>query len=332
MSADAPSIETVVRSAEAAAAEIRRAATLDDLEKLRIRFLGKQGEISLLMKALGAMPKEERPRFGEAINQAKGVVQAALDARKPELEASGPKRPVNAIDVTLPGIRREPGRRHPLMQTMEEIKTILQGMGFRYDDYPEIEEERYNFDALNTPAWHPSRDLHDSFYTEGGRVMRTHTSAFQTRAMKMIGGLPIRAMTSGRCYRRDEVDDTHFPIFHQLDAIAIDRTLSFADLKHTLYQLLALLLGPDIKLRFRPSYFPFTTPSAEVDVFYAGRWMELLGSGMMRPEVLRNGGLDPRECQGFAFGMGIDRVTMARFKITDIRQLYENEAAFLSQF
>jgi phenylalanyl-tRNA synthetase alpha chain len=217
------------------------------------------------------------------------------------------------------------------MQTMEEVKTVLLGLGFRYDDYPEIESEYYNFDALNTPDWHPSRDMHDSFYTVKGKVLRTHTSTFQVRSMKSMGA-PIRAMTSGRCYRRDEIDATHFPIFHQVDAIAVDRGISFADLKWTLETMLRAVLGNEIKLQFRPSYFPFTTPSAEVDVFYRGRWMELLGSGMIRPEVLRNGGVDPERYQGFAFGMGIERVTMARYGIDDIRLLYTNEEAFLAQF
>ena len=234
--------------------------------------------------------------------------------------------------MTLPGIRKGVGRRHPLMQTMEAVKAVLQGMGFRYDDYPEVETEYHNFDSLNTPKWHPSRDMHDSFYTKAGGVVRTHTTAFQVRAMRHQKTPPIRAMTSGRCYRRDEIDATHFPIFNQLDVIAIDQAISFADLKWTLDRLIRALLGQDVKLRFRPSFFPFTTPSAEVDVFYRGRWMELLGSGMIRPEVLRNGGLDPDRYQGFAFGMGIDRLTMARYGIDDIRLLYANEESFLAQF
>jgi phenylalanyl-tRNA synthetase alpha chain len=283
------------------------------------------------MKALGQAPPQERPALGQAVNAAKRQIQEALDVRKAALAASG-RRSRDALDVTLPGIRTGAAPRHPLMQTMEEAVEALVGLGFRYDDYPEIETEYYNFDALNTPDWHPSRDMHDSFYTGTGHVMRTHTSSFQVRAMRAQAPPPIRAMTTGRCYRRDEIDATHFPIFHQLDVIAIDRGISFADLKWTLDRLLRTLLGGEIKLQFRPSYFPFTTPSAEVDVFYRGRWMELLGSGMMRPEVLRHGGLDPERYQGFAFGMGIDRLTMARFGIDDIRLLYANEEAFLAQF
>jgi phenylalanyl-tRNA synthetase alpha chain len=314
-----------------AALEISRAATSEELEKLRVTYLGKQSKVMLLSKELGKVPAELRPAFGEAVNAGKKRLQEALSERKASM---GPAalRPKSAIDVTLPGIRKGVGRRHPLMQTMEAVKTVLQGMGFRYDDYPEVETEYHNFDSLNTPKWHPSRDMHDSFYTKAGGVLRTHTTAFQVRAMCVQKSPPIRAMTSGRCYRRDEIDATHFPIFNQLDVIAIDRAISFADLKWTLDRLIRTLLGQDVKLQFRPSFFPFTTPSAEVDVFYHGRWMELLGSGMIRPEVLRNGGLDPENHQGFAFGMGIDRLTMARYGIDDIRLLYANEEAFLTQF
>jgi phenylalanyl-tRNA synthetase alpha chain len=258
-------------------------------------------------------------------------MEEAIVGRKAELQSTG-RRARKSVDLSLPGIRPGVGRRHPLMQTMEEVKSVLQGMGFRYDDYPEVETEYHNFDALNTPGWHPSRDMHDSFYTRTGGVLRTHTSAFQVRAMGMLKEPPIRAMTSGRCYRRDEIDATHFPIFHQIDVIEIDRGISFADLKWTLDRMLRAILGPGIELRFRPSYFPFTTPSAEVDVFYNGRWMELLGSGMIRPEVIGNGGIDPDAFQGFAFGMGIDRLTMARYGINDIRLLYANEESFLDQF
>jgi phenylalanyl-tRNA synthetase alpha chain len=315
----------------AAVKQIGDAATIEQLEALRIRHLGKQSRLVQLAKHLGTAPSDARPALGAAINTAKKRVQEALDSRKPELKAAA-KGKRGLLDVTLPGIRRGVGRRHPLSQTMEEVKSVLMAMGFRFDDYPEVETEFYNFDALNTPEWHPSRDMHDSFYTGSNGVLRTHTSAFQVRAMRLLASPPIRAMTCGRCYRRDEIDATHFPMFHQLDVICVDREISFADLKWTLDQMLRAILGPDIALRFRPSYFPFTTPSAEVDVYYNGRWMELLGSGMIRPEVLRNGGIDPEQYQGFAFGMGLDRLTMARYSIDDIRLLYANEESFLEQF
>ncbi len=316
-----------------ASAEIAAAPSLDQLEQLRIKFLGKEGVLTKFTRELGKVAKEDKPALGQTVNAAKNAATDALDARKAELAASGKVQIAGGIDVTMPGIRRGVGRRHPIHQALEEVKQALIGMGFRYDDYPEYEQEYFNFDSLNTPDWHPSRDSHDSFYTKDGHVLRTHTTAFQIRCMKILGSKPpIRAMTAGRCYRRDEIDATHYPIFNQIDVICIDKNISFADLKQTLYMLLTALLGDDIQLRFRPSYFPFTTPSAEVDVLWRGKWMELLGAGMMRPEVLRNGGIDPERYQGFAFGMGLDRLAMRRFAIDDIRHLYENEEQFLSQF
>jgi phenylalanyl-tRNA synthetase alpha chain len=326
-------LDELISQIEAAAVEgLAELASADapQTEALRIRLLGKDGTLTKFAKQLGAVPPADRPKLGQAVNAAKVKVQAAIDQRK----AAAPKKAaVAGVDVTMPGIRRGVGRRHPVHQVLEEVKQILIGLGFRYDDYPEYEDEFHNFDSLNTPDWHPSRDSHDSFYTQTGGVLRTHTTAFQVRCMKMLDSTPPnRAMTAGRCYRRDEIDATHYPIFNQLDVICIDRDISFADLKGTLYTMLRALLGDDIELRFRPSYFPFTTPSAEVDVLWRGRWMELLGSGMMRPEVLTNGGIDPVAYQGFAFGMGLDRLAMRRFAIDDIRHLYENEEQFLKQF
>lgn len=332
MAPDTDIVGQVEETVAAALALIHEAPSADELEAARIRFLGRNGEITKHLRSLGQLPKEQRPSVGDAVNRAKQQVTQALADRTDQLQEVTAAKPKTCLDVTLPGIRREVGRRHPVMRTMDELKSILLGLGFGYEDYPELEDEYHNFDALNTPSWHPARDLHDTFYTRQDHVLRTHTSAFQVRAIRALKEPPIRAMTSGRCYRRDEVDATHFPIFHQLDVIAIDRGITFADLKWTLYRMLSLLLGSDISLRFRPSYFPFTTPSAEVDVFYDGRWMELLGSGMIRPEVLTNGGLDPQKWQGFAFGIGIDRLAMARHHIEDIRLLYENDRAFLLQF
>jgi len=234
---------------------------------------------------------------------------------------------------------------HPITATAETMKKILMGLGFSYDDYPDIESEYYNFDSLNTPVWHPARDLHDTFYVGQGQLLRTHTTAFQARVMRASGGqVPIRAMTTGRCYRADDIDASHYPIFQQLDVFAVGRKLSMSDLRWTLTELAKGLFGPEAKLRFRPSYFPFTTPSAEVDVSCVvckqkgcalcsrTGWLEVLGSGMTRPEVLRAGGLDPEKHQGFAFGIGVDRITMLRHQINDIRLLYDNEEAFLRQF
>jgi len=318
--------------ADEAVNALQQAQSAEELERLRVQHLGKKSELIQLSRSMKSVPPEKRREVGQAINAAKQRVEECLGARREELQSAAPQTGADVLDVTLPGLRSRVGRRHPLMATMEEIKTILIGMGFRYDDYPECETEYNNFDGLNTPQWHPARDEHDTFYTQNGRVMRTHTTAFQIHAMHQLAPPPIRAMTSGRCYRCDTIDASHYPIFHQLDAISIDRAISFADLKWTLYELARALFGTEVKLRFRPSFFPFTTPSAEVDVHFQGRWLEILGSGMMHPNVLRAGGLDPHEWQGFAFGLGVDRMTMIRHGIDDIRLLYENEELFLRQF
>jgi phenylalanyl-tRNA synthetase alpha chain len=329
---------------ERALQQIRQSPSLPELDQTRVRFLGKSGELTVLKTALGSLPAEDRRQFGQAWNTAKTQIEQALEQRRTALQEM--TRAVRAgLDVTLPGRRRLPGGVHPLTATAETMKRILAGLGFSYDDYPDVETEHYNFDSLNTPAWHPARDMHDTFYTEGNYVLRTHTTAFQARVMQAHQGkLPIRAMTTGRCYRRDEIDASHFPIFQQLDAFAVGRHITMADLKWTLTELAKGLFGPGAMIRFRPSFFPFTTPSAEVDVSCVmcrqqgcqlcsrTGWLEVLGSGMMRPEVLRAGGLDPDVYQGFAFGIGVDRITMLRHQINDIRLLYTNEEAFLRQF
>lgn len=327
-----------------ALAQIRQADELVTLEHIRVRYLGKSGELTAQMKLLGGLPPEERKAFGQAVNTSKGKIEQALEERKLALQQNAkPAGP--SLDVTLPGRRRWAGRVHPITATAEAMKRILLGLGFSYDDYPDIESEYYNFDALNTPSWHPARDLHDTFYVGPGQLLRTHTTAFQARVMRASGGqTPIRAMTTGRCYRADDIDASHYPIFQQLDVFAVGRSITMADLRWTLTELAKGLFGPEAKLRFRPSYFPFTTPSAEVDVSCVvckqqgcalcsrTGWLEVLGSGMMRPEVLRAGGLDPEKHQGFAFGIGVDRITMLRHQINDIRLLYDNEEAFLRQF
>jgi phenylalanyl-tRNA synthetase alpha chain len=337
-------IARIAELLDSASAQIASAISLDELEKLRVKFLGKSGEITSLLRSLKEVPSDERPAIGDAVNRAKKEVEEALKERRDALASSAAEDASAAIDVTLPGIRTLPGHIHPITATFELMKEILIGMGFSYDDYPVVETEYFNFDALNTPGWHPARDIQDTFYTEDGRVLRTHTSAFQARVMRKIKQPPIRAFTAGRCYRRDEIDASHFPAFHQLDAIAVDRGISFADLKWTLYELLQRLYGQDVILRFRPSYFPFTTPSAEVDVrcmvcmgdgcslCSRSGWIELLGCGMIRPEVIAAGELDPSVYQGFAFGIGVDRITMRRYQIDDIRLLVSNEEPFLRQF
>jgi phenylalanyl-tRNA synthetase alpha chain len=324
--------------------QIGQTETLAALDQVRVQYLGKSGELTVQMKSLGGLPPEERKQFGQSVNTAKSKLEEAIEQRKVTLqETAKPAGP--ELDVTLPGRRRLAGHVHPITATAEVMKKILMGLGFSYDDYPDIESEYYNFDSLNTPAWHPARDLHDTFYVGQGQLLRTHTTAFQTRVMRACAGqVPIRAMTTGRCYRADDIDASHYPIFQQLDVFAVGRSINMSDLRWTLTELAKGLFGPEAKLRFRPSYFPFTTPSAEVDVSCVvceqqgcalcsrTGWLEVLGSGMMRPEVLRAGGLDPEKHQGFAFGIGVDRITMLRHQINDIRLLYDNEEAFLRQF
>jgi phenylalanyl-tRNA synthetase alpha chain len=323
---------------------IAEADSLAALDQARVHYLGKSGELTAQLKLLGGLPPEERKPYGQAVNAAKSRIEEAIEQRRAALEKNA-KPPGPDLDITLPGRRRWVGRVHPITATAETMKKILMGLGFSYDDYPDIESEYYNFDALNTPAWHPARDLHDTFYLGQGQLLRTHTTAFQGRVMRASGGrTPIRAMTTGRCYRADDIDASHYPIFQQLDVFAVGAKLSMADLRWTLTELAKGLFGPEAQLRFRPSYFPFTTPSAEVDVScmvcrqkgcaLCSRtgWLEVLGSGMMRPEVLKAGGLDPAKHQGFAFGIGVDRITMLRHQINDIRLLYDNEEAFLRQF
>jgi phenylalanyl-tRNA synthetase alpha chain len=337
-------MQSISELVERALAQIRAAATPAGLDQTRVQYLGKSGELTEQMKSLGSLPPEDRKAFGQSVNTAKAKLEEAIAQRRAELEQSAkPAGPL--LDVTLPGRRRLAGRPHPMTVTAEAMKRVLIGLGFSYDDFPDIETEYYNFDALNTPAWHPARDLHDTFYTDGEHLMRTHTTAFQGRVMRASGGqVPIRAMTTGRCYRKDDIDASHFPIFQQLDAFAVGRNITMSDLRWTLTELVKGLFGAEAKLRFRPSYFPFTTPSAEVDMSciickqqgcsLCSRtgWIEVLGSGMMRPEVLRMGGMDPAKHQGFAFGIGVDRITMLRHQINDIRHLYQNEEAFLRQF
>jgi phenylalanyl-tRNA synthetase alpha chain len=325
---------------------IGSADSLEALEQIRVRFLGKRGKLTDLAREIGGEKDiEKRKAIGRAVNQAVKQVEQWLGERQSALGTElSLRQGARALDVTLPGVRTCPGRLHPITGTIEAMKSIFLGLGFAYDDYPEIESEYYNFDALNTPAWHPARDMHDTFYTEDNHVLRTHTSAFQVRAMLKYGKPPIRAITSGRCYRNDEIDASHLPTFHQFDGIAVDQGISFADLKWTLFEMSRQLFGSQTEVRFRPSYFPFTTPSAEVDVscfICAGKgcslcsrtgWVEILGCGMMRPEVLRAGQLDPSEYQGFAFGIGIERIAMRRHQINDIRLLVANEETFLRQF
>ncbi|MBI1842546.1 MAG: phenylalanine--tRNA ligase subunit alpha [Verrucomicrobia bacterium] len=314
------------------------AADLAALDQARVQFLGAQGRVTGLMKQLGSLPKEERPAAGKLINQAKTEIEAVLDSRKAalELKAALPKEPT---DFTLPGRRRSVGRLHPLTQVTEDIVRSFRRLGFAVADGPEVEDEHHCFDALNTPADHPARDLQDTFYlqTPARPLLRTHTSSVQIRVMEKQKP-PLRVIIPGRVYRRDNADATHNPTFHQIEGLCVDRGVTVGDLKGAVEFVFKELLGDDVKLRFRPHYFSYTEPSYEIDftnslVRKLGKqWMEIAGCGMVHPQVFENVGYDPETWSGWAFGFGIERLAMLRYGVNDIRLFYENDIRFLGQF
>ncbi len=323
---------------------VRDAAALDEL---RVRYLGKKGELTAVLKQMGKLTAEERPAMGQLANEVRAALEGALDAaaRKMEAAALSAKLKAETVDVTIPGRQVRLGRRHPMNTALDEIKEIFIGMGFTVLDGPEIELAQLNFDRLNAEEGHPSRDWSDTFYfDEDSRVMlRSQTSPMQVRAMDSME-LPIRIIAPGRVYRKDEVDATHSPMFHQVEGMVVDKNVTMADLKGTLSTVAEQLFGPDTKTRFRPHHFPFTEPSCEMDVQChkcggAGcptckgeGWIELLGAGMIHPHVLEMAGIDPEEWSGWAFGMGLERTAMRRFKIADLRLIFENDVRFLEQF
>ena len=323
---------------------VRDAAALDEL---RVRYLGKKGELTAVLKQMGKLTAEERPAMGQLANEVRAALEGALDAaaRKMEAAALSAKLKAETVDVTIPGRQVRLGRRHPMNTALDEIKEIFIGMGFTVLDGPEIELAQLNFDRLNAEEGHPSRDWSDTFYFDEDRrvMLRSQTSPMQVRAMDSME-LPIRIIAPGRVYRKDEVDATHSPMFHQVEGMVIDRHVTMADLKGTLNLLAEELFGPGTVTRFRPHHFPFTEPSCEMDVQChkcggAGcptckgeGWIELLGAGMIHPNVLRMAGIDPEEWSGWAFGMGLERTAMRRFKIADLRLIFENDVRFLEQF
>jgi phenylalanyl-tRNA synthetase alpha chain len=313
---------------------ISKASNSRELDDARVQFLGKKGRLATFNQMMGKFTPEERPQAGKALNSAKQEITALLDARTADLETKEltEKLRKESVDVTLPGIRPSLGARHPIAQVTQEVADIFRSMGFRLESGPEIESEYVNFDALNIPGDHPARDMQDTFYTERGFVLRTHTSPTQIRSMLKLGA-PLAVITTGKVYRHDS-DATHSPMFHQMEGLLVDRDISFAHLKGILHEFLRTLFGKDVKVRFRPSFFPFTEPSAEVDVWHPARndWMEVLGSGMVHPNVLRNGGIDPEEFSGFAFGLGMDRLASIKFGIPELRLFFENDVRFLKQF
>ena len=330
---------------ERALAEVAGARSTSDLEQVRVRMLGRAGQLTTLLRSLGAIPAAERPKVGEQTNRAKAEVEAAIGARLEGLKAEEHRRTLAADrpDLTLAGRRPLPGPVHPLTRVTEEIIEVFEGLGFSVAEGPEVESDYYNFAALNFPADHPARDMQDTFHLSADTLLRTHTSPVQIRTMKAQRP-PVRIICLGKVYRRDILDATHSPMFHQVEGLAVDKHITMADLKATLQLFAREMFGPKSTVRFRPSFFPFTEPSAEVDVrcFKCGGdgcrfckesgWLEILGSGMVHPNVLRNVGYDPEEVTGWAFGMGIDRVALLKYEIDDIRLFFDNDLRFLQQF
>jgi phenylalanyl-tRNA synthetase alpha chain len=318
---------------EQAEAEISGASDLGALDDVRVKYLGKKGELTARMKGLGALSADERPAAGQEINVAKKTVQESLNARRDAMQsdALAEKLRADAIDVSLPGRGSGIGGRHPVSRASVRIEKIFRNAGFGVRTGPEIEDDFHNFTALNIPEDHPARAMHDTFYFPGGNLLRTHTSPVQIRAM-VKEGVPIRIIAPGRVYRCDS-DQTHTPMFHQVEGLVIDRGISFANLKAVLHQFVENYFERKAALRFRASYFPFTEPSAEVDVEWEeGKWLEILGCGMVHPNVLKNAGVDPEEFTGYAFGIGIERLAMLRYGVKDLRTFFENDLRFLRQF
>ena len=317
------------------------------LDALRVQYLGKKGELTAVLKQMGKLSAEERPAMGQLANEVRSALESAIETAGKKLEAAALEAKLKAetVDVTVPGKAVTIGHKHPMYLALDEIKDIFVGMGFTILDGPEIELAYYNFDRLNAEEGHPSRDWSDTFYfDEDSRVMlRSQTSPMQVHAMETMK-LPIRIVAPGRVYRKDEVDATHSPMFHQIEGLVIDKGVTMADLKGTLNAVIRKLYGPSTVTRFRPHHFPFTEPSCEMDIqchkcggvgcptCKGEGWIEVLGAGMVHPKVLRNCGIDPDEYSGFAFGFGLERMAMGRFKISDLRLIFENDVRFLQQF
>jgi len=316
-----------------AVAEIDAATDLAALDAVRVTYLGKKGELTARLKALSELPAEQRPAAGQEINKAKQELQGRISARREALSAAAleAKLAGDAVDVTLPGRGASIGGRHPVSRAMARIDKIFRNAGFGIRSGPEIEDDFHNFTALNFPENHPARAEHDTFFFPGGNLLRTHTSPVQIRSM-VEEGVPIRIIAPGRVYRCDS-DQTHTPMFHQVEGLVVDRGVSLANLKAVLHQFVESYFERDAQLRFRASYFPFTEPSAEVDILWEkGKWLEILGCGMVHPNVLDAAGVDSEEFTGYAFGMGVERLAMLRYGVTDLRTFFENDLRFLRQF
>ena len=319
------------------APQIAAATEPESLESLRVALFGRNGLLTEQLKQLGKLPPEERKAKGADINTARDQLQALIQARREALDEArlAARLAAERIDVTMPGRLADPGNLHPVTRTLERITAIFARLGYESADGPEIEDDHHNFEALNFPPHHPARAMHDTFYFPDGRLLRTHTSPVQIRAMR-AGKPPFRVIAAGKVYRSDS-DQTHSPMFHQMEGLLVDENVSFAELKGTLAEFVRAFFERDFEMRFRPSYFPFTEPSAEVDIRWerpdgASAWLEVLGCGMVHPNVLTSCGLDPERWTGFAFGLGIERFAMLRYGVTDLRAFYDNDLRFLRQF
>lgn len=339
-------LDRITRVADQVRHELGQTGDLKQLEELRVRYLGRKGIITELLRAVGGLPAGERPAAGRELNRLRQELEKEMARREEELSrvATEGRLAAEALDVTLPGRRLLVGRRHPVMQVLREIKRIFTGMGFAVAEGPEVELDYYNFTALNIPPEHPARDMQDSFYVNERVLLRTHTSPVQVRIMQqMAPRLPIRIIAPGKVYRRDD-DHTHSPVFHQVEGLLVDKGVSFAHLKGVLENFARQMFGRELEVRMRPSYFPFTEPSAEVDISCVvcggtgcrvcgdSGWLEILGSGMVHSRVLEMSGYDPEEVSGFAFGLGVERVAMLKYGIDDLRLFFVNDIRFLRQF
>lgn len=325
--------------------EIKKAVDIKTVDDLKVKLLGKKGELTAILKQMGTLSADERPVMGQLANEVRQCIENDIARKKEQLKSLETERKLQKeiIDVTLPGRKMEQGRRHPLNIVLDELKEIFKGMGYSVVDGPEVEETKYVFDMLNTDEGHPARDPQDTFYITDKIMLRTQTSSVQIRTM-LETKPPIAIISPGRVYRSDAVDATHSPIFHQCEGLVVDKGITFGDLKGTLEMFAKRLYGNDVKVRFRPHHFPYTEPSAEIDLqcFKCGGkgcslckgdgWIEMLGSGIVHPQVLINCGIDPEEYSGFAFGIGLERIAMMRYEIDDMRLLYENDLRFLKQF
>ena len=334
--------ERIEEIRKAAAAAIEKAEKMDNLNDVKVTYLGKKGELSRLLKGMKNVAPEDRPKVGQMVNEARSVIEEKMKEKMDGIQKAilEEKMKKEVIDVTLPGRKMELGHRHPNQIALERV---FIGMGYEVVEGPEIEYDRYNFELLNIPANHPAKDEQDTFYINKDILLRTQTSPVQARIME-TGRMPIRVIAPGRVFRSDEVDATHSPSFHQVEGLVVDKGITFADLKGTLQQWAEEFFGPDTKVKFRPHHFPFTEPSAEVDVtcFKCGGkgcrmckgsgWIEILGCGMVHPKVLSDCGIDPEVYSGFAFGIGLERITLLKYEIDDMRLLYENDVRFLRQF